>query len=55
MFVPTKEDYIDPVMRGIVSEIGAANASRCHWMYGMKRTEEEWRHWYYSENRGENT
>lgn len=46
----TKHDLVIPVMRGIESEIGAANTSRCHWVYGMKRTEEEWREWYCTEH-----
>ena len=44
----TKHDFINPVIRGIESEIGEANISRCYWVYGMKRTEEEWRRWYYT-------
>ena len=45
--VESKSDYLTPAMRSIEAEIGAANTSRCHWVYGMKRTEEEWRKWYY--------
>jgi len=44
----SKDDFIDLPMRGIKSEIGEANISRCWWVYKMKRTEEEWRKWYYS-------
>ncbi|NCE63678.1 hypothetical protein D1159_03570 [Pseudoflavonifractor sp. 524-17] len=45
----TKYDLVMPIMRGIESEIGEPNTSRCHWVYGMKKTEEEWREWYYTE------
>ena len=45
--VVSKSDYLSPIMRCIVAEIGEANTSRCHWVYGMKRSEEEWRKWYY--------
>lgn len=43
--VPEAEPVSAPEM-----EIGAANASRCHWVYGMKRTEEEWRAWWCTEH-----
>lgn len=46
---PTKHDFISPIMRGIESEIGNANVSRCWWVYEMKRTEEDWRTWYYNQ------
>lgn len=46
---PTKHDFISPIMRGIESEIGEANTSRCWWIYVMKRTEEDWRSWYYNQ------
>ncbi len=46
----TKDDYIRRAMKAIEMEIGAANASRCHWVYGMKRTEEEWRAWWCTEH-----
>lgn len=45
-----KDDFIDPAMRGIESEIGEANTSRCWWVYGMFKTEEEWRTWYCTEH-----
>lgn len=45
--IKTKSDFIDIVIQNIEEEIGEANTSRCHWVYGMKRTEEEWREWYY--------
>lgn len=46
---PTKHDFVYPAMRGIESEIGGANTSRCHWIYGLGKTEQEWREWYCSE------
>ena len=49
----TKQDYIRPKIKRIEQDIGGANVSRCHWVYGMKRTEDEWRQWYYSDISGE--
>lgn len=46
--IRSKSDYITPVIKAIESDIGADTISRCHWVYGLKRTEEEWRKWYYS-------
>lgn len=46
----TKEDFIRPAIKKIEAEIGEDNALRCHWVYGMKRTEDEWREWWESEH-----
>lgn len=49
--VVSKCDYLTPAVRRIEAEIGYANISRCWWVYKLKRTEEEWRKWYYSADR----
>lgn len=46
----TKDSYIRRAMKAIELEIGPANTSRCHWVYGMKRTEDEWRAWWCTEH-----
>lgn len=35
-----------PAAQAILSIIGEANASRCHWMFELMRTEDEWLEWY---------
>lgn len=45
----TKHDYLMPVLDRLESEIGRDNASRCHWLFVLGKTDEEWRKWYYTE------
>ncbi len=56
--VPGKPDdpgakyyYVSPAIRGIESIIGEANASRCHFLFNLGKTEEEWLRWYCSPDR----
>lgn len=44
----TKSFYIGPALRGIDRIIGEGNTSRCHWIFNLRRTEEEWLQWYCS-------
>ena len=44
----TREYYISPACKGIVSIIGEANANRYHWIFNLRRTEQEWLQWYCS-------
>lgn len=46
----TKSDYVRPAMRAIERIIGETNCSRCWWVYGLGRTEEEWFRWYIRES-----
>lgn len=46
----TKEDFIHPAIKKIESEIGLENALRCHWIYGMMKTEDEFREWWNNEH-----
>lgn len=46
----TKRDYIGPATKRIEDEIGIDNALRCHWIYGMNRTEDEWSKWWATEH-----
>ena len=45
----SKLDIIIRRMRNIESIIGNANVSRCWWIFGLERTEAEWRNWYINE------
>lgn|GEM_PF-3488221 len=44
----TRSFYIHPARVGVEKIIGEANASRCHWVFNLRRTEEEWLRWYCS-------
>ena len=44
----TRSYYIGPARTGIENIIGEANTSRCHWIFNLRRTEEEWLRWYCS-------
>lgn len=45
----TKHDYIAPIMRSIDLNYSDMLMSRAWWLFGLGRTEEEWRLWYFYE------
>lgn len=45
----SKYDIVWPLCKTIASIIGEANVSRCHWIFLLDRTEEEWLRWYVDE------
>ena len=46
---PCKYDLVYPIMMAIKSLIGDARVSKCWWVFGLGKTEEEWFAWYLTE------
>lgn len=47
---PCKYEYCIRAIEAIRSIVGKAAISRFYWINGLKKTEDEWLHWYVSED-----